>query len=206
MFSTIGTGGVQSNLVRNDLIVSYYVANPSSTTYLSLERPIIGSVDDRNCQFCDNVTLKTQQWQFAIPTQNAVVMGCDKSYNDYGYGLDGLKPDYVAKYSSLKAKAQYKLRNVVYMSGESDICDTPYMTANNCTDCTVTDGGLDTSCPAYIQGWCRMARLHAFSQYINRFLYKQEVHRLLSIPYVGHSGCGMFQSSEFAVDSFMLSK
>ena len=26
------------------------------------------------------------------------------------------------------------------------------------------------------------------------------------VTLIGHSGCGMFQSSEFAVDSFMLSK
>ncbi len=48
--------------------------------------------------------------------------------------------------------------------GESDVCDAPFMEANSCVTCSVEDGGLDTSCEAETQGWCRMARLHAFSQ------------------------------------------
>ena len=105
-------------------------------------------------------------------------------------------PDYPSSVTVDGAVAQYPHRDVTYLSGESDICDAPYQTRNNCTDCTVDDGGLDTSCEAYAQGWCRMSRLHAFAQYVNEF-YQQPVHRLLSVPYVGHWGCGMFQSPEF---------
>lgn len=46
-----------------------------------------------------------------------------------------------------------------------------------------------------------MARLHAFSQYVQAFYDQGEAaqtHKLMSVPDVGHSGCGMFQSSEFA--------
>ena len=46
-----------------------------------------------------------------------------------------------------------------------------------------------------------MARLHAFAQHVQAY-YEQgeaaQTHTLMSVPYVGHSGCGMFQSRAFA--------
>lgn len=199
LFSTIGTGGVQSSSLRSDLSISYYVANPSSTTYLDDRRPVTTSVSDRDCQFCVNTTIDSQVWNFEVPDGNSAAAACLDSYNQYGYGLDGLLPDYPASTTVAAARTQYALRDVVYMSGESDVCDVPYMTENSCTECIVDDGGLDTSCGAYAQGWCRMARLHAFSQYVNGVYYEgKDVHGFLSVPHVGHSGCGMFQSAVFA--------
>ena len=46
-----------------------------------------------------------------------------------------------------------------------------------------------------------MERLHAFSQYVQLFYDQGEAtltHKLMSVPDVGHSGCGMFQSAQFA--------
>jgi hypothetical protein len=42
-----------------------------------------------------------------------------------------------------------------------------------------------------------MERLHAFAQFVTAF-YGGDVHALVSVPDVGHSGCGIFQSREFA--------
>lgn len=195
LFSKVGKDGVLSAAVPSDVTVSYYVANPSSTTYLGPERPV---TSDQNCDFCVNTTITSELWQFAVPDfSSSESKDCSDTYNTYGYGLDGPLPDYPKGVTTDAAVAQYAARDVFYMSGESDICDLSYMTDNNCTECTAYDGGLDTSCEAYTQGWCRMSRLHAYAQYVNRFFYKRPVHSLLSVPDVGHSGCGMLQSPQF---------
>ena len=114
-------------------------------------------------------------------------------------------PDYPATTGVDLALDQYPNRAVTYMSGESDVCDQPFMIASSCEAgvCVPEDGGLDTSCSGYARGWCRMARFHAFAQYVNIFYTGRGVdlgdrHQLLSVPGVGHSGCGMFQSPAFA--------
>ena len=199
LFSMMGPGGALSGSLPADLNISYYIANPSSTTYLSAERPVNVSPADRNCSFCDNSTLTQQQWTFAMPKEGdgSAAASCLSTYNSYGYGLEGTLMDYPGGVGIDAALSQYPLRDVTYMSGESDVCDTDYQSSHNCTTCTVDDGGLDVSCEGYAQGWCRMARLHAFSQHVNGY-YEEPVHTLLSVPFVGHSGCGMFQSEEFA--------
>jgi hypothetical protein len=63
--------------------------------------------------------------------------------------------------------------------------------------CVVDDGGLDDSCEAEQSGWCRMSRLYAYKQHVDRVYEGQHNHELLGVNYVGHSGCGMFQSPEF---------
>ena len=93
---------------------------------------------------------------------------------------------------------RFKVRDVVYLSGESDVCDAPFMTASSCAPgCSVEDGGLDVSCEAETQGWCRMARIHAFLQYSRAFYGEPELHALLSVPHVGHCLCGIFQNEKF---------
>jgi len=197
LFSTRGKGGERDL----GLDIEYYVANPSSTTYLGPERPVKVDEDDRDCAFCINSTIETQDWTFATPSAD---LECASTYNKYGYGLEGDLPDYPASTTVAKALAQYPLRRVTYMSGQSDVCDTVYMQANQCVDCTPDDGGLDPSCEGYSQGWCRMSRLHGFAKYVQVF-YDQgeaaETHHLMSVPNVGHSGCGMFQSAEFAAQA-----
>jgi hypothetical protein len=200
LFSLIGEGGAQSDSMPSDIKLSYYAANPSSTTYLSAERPIAIQESDRDCNYCVNTTISTQQWRFEVPSEDdgSAASGCLATYNRYGYGLEGHLADYPATVTPDAARFQYALRDVIYMSGESDICDAVYQNEQNCTTCESEDGGLDISCEGHAQGWCRMARLHAFSQYVNRVVYKKPVHALMSVPYVGHSGCGMFQSAAFA--------
>ena len=65
-----------------------------------------------------------------------------------------------------------------------------------------------SSAPLSWPGYCRMARLHAFAQYVHLYYGERNVssasHRLVAVPGVGHSGCAMFQSAEFT-DAVLLS-
>lgn len=157
-----------------DARVEYFVMNPSSVTYTSPLRPV--AVE--SC--CDNQTILDTTWDFALPPE-----GC-AGYDTYGYGLNGTLVPYAGNVS--ESIANYKLRKVSYVSGESDVCDR-----TRCDACT-NDGGLDTSCEAYAQGPCRMARLHAFAQFVEG--------PLVSVPRVGHNGCAMLQSPEFKAAAF----
>jgi len=179
------------------LEIKYFVGNPSSVTWLGKERPVQASTKECDT-FCVNTTIMTQEWVFKEPAESA----CAASYNNYGYGLEGPLPSYPNTTTVEKAVSQYADRDVVYLSGESDVCDARYMTDEHCTDCVPDDGGLDTSCEAFSQGWCRMSRLHAFSQYVSVF-YGTPTHSLLSVPGVGHSGCGMFQSFAFSAAAYL---
>lgn len=153
--------------------------------------------------YCVNSSISDQVWTFAIPNSTqAEPFTCAESYNEYGYGLEGALPDYPQTTTIPTALANYKGRDVTYLSGSSDVCDAPFMTENQCMlgVCIPEDGGLDTSCEGEQQGWCRMARLHAFAQYVQVFYGEGRAanHKLTEVPYVGHSGCGMFQSEQFA--------
>ena len=168
------------------LAVEYFVANPSSVTYLNASRP---ALPPQRC--CDNATIASTNYAFAAPG------GRCADYDAYGYGLAGPLPDYAAATGRARAIDAYGRRTVVYVSGAADVCDARYAARARCAACVVDDGGLDTSCEAYAQGWCRMERLHAFAQFVTAF-YGGDVHALVSVPDVGHSGCGIFQSREFA--------
>ncbi|KAJ8603619.1 hypothetical protein CTAYLR_004859 [Chrysophaeum taylorii] len=155
--------------------VRYVVANPSSVTYTSPLRPRPST----SC--CDNASIASRtSWDFEVFRENC-------SYDVYGYGLAGELP----AYCDTSRIASYAARRVVYLSGESDVCDRARA---DCELCTPEDGGLDTSCEAYAQGPCRMFRLHAFAAFVDR---DPNNHTLVSVPYVGHNGCAMLQSSEF---------
>merc|ERR1711865_492267 len=197
LFNRIDRPGMQTSF-------EYYAGNPSSITYLDKRRPVRepNTCDTR----CVNTSILRKQWKFADPSFGPGHSDCHSTYDSYGYGLTGDLPDYPTKTTKSVAIRQYGKRNVVYLSGESDVCDKVYMTKHKCTSCTPDDGGLDSSCEATTQGWCRMARLHAYFQYVREFYspvrrrtsVRVKVHDLVSVPGVGHSGCGMFQSPEFA--------
>ena len=194
-----------SRLAPPPFALEVVVANPSSVTYLDARRPALAA--PRTCGFCDNATIANATWAFAAP---AAGLACAATYDDYGYGLGGAAalPDYPAATGADAARAQYAARRVTYASGSSDVCDAPYMTAHDCVACRPDDGGLDGSCEADAQGYCRMARLHAFAQYVHLYYGERNVssasHRLVAVPGVGHSGCAMFQSAEFT-DAVLLS-
>ncbi|GMI60495.1 hypothetical protein ScalyP_jg9849 [Parmales sp. scaly parma] len=195
------------NLVDDDptkIPIEYFVANPSSAVYLSPERPVLPPSSTKTCSsFCDNFTIPETIYEFAVPPQSSDLKcgGEGGSYNSYGYGLDHFSAvKYCSQSSTSSALAQYQKRRVTYMSGSSDVCDLNFQIDNDCTPgCTPDDGGLDPSCEAEAAGWCRMSRLHAFKQHVDK-VYEEggHVHKLLEVPFVGHSGCGMFQSKEFS--------
>ncbi|KAH8075922.1 hypothetical protein JL720_10379 [Aureococcus anophagefferens] len=165
------------------LAVEYFVANPSSVTYLNASRP---ALPPQRC--CDNATIASTSYAFAAPG------GRCADYDAYGYGLAGPLPDYAAATTAARAIDAYGRRTVVYVSGAADVCDARYA-ARGAPPASSTTAGSAVLRRA--QGWCRMERLHAFAQFVTAF-YGGDVHALVSVPDVGHSGCGIFQSREFA--------
>ncbi len=173
----------------------YFPANPSSYTYLDAARPV-SRAPWRCGAFCDNATLLAQNWTFAAPPPAVC-----PAYDAYGYGLAGHLPPYLASRGVEAMVDAFGRRDVTYLSGTSDVCDAPFMRAHGCTPgCAPDDGGLDTSCEAFAQGKCRMARAHAFAQYVHKFYAARGQprlrHRIVPIAGVGHSGCAVFQSPE----------
>ena len=179
--------------------LDYVVANPSSEAYLDGRRAV-RDVKERTCDnLCDNSTLVNKRFDFQVPDKKGD--DCTKaSYDYYGYGLDPSipLPPYPSSTGRSKAIAQYGPRSVTYLAGLSDVCDYDFMTQNDCFGgiCNPDDGGLDTSCEAEVQGPCRLARLLAYKQYVDLF-YGKKTHDIVTVKFVGHSGCGMFQSQEF---------
>lgn len=187
---------------REGLKVEYHIANPSSMTYLNSSRPVR---PPRTCgAACDNATIAAHTLSATAGQATLAFQAvdqkepCFKTFDNYGYGLAGALPPYAAKVTKEVAIQQYKGRSVTYISGESDVCSRIFMTCNNCTSCFPDDGELDKSCEADLQGWCRMSRLHGYFQHVREF-YGEPLHKLVSIPNVGHNGCAVIQSSGFAL-------
>ena len=180
-----------SRLEAPRLRLEYFVANPSSVTYLNASRP---TLPPQTCGSCVNATIAKTTYAFAALPPD----GRCADYDAYGYGLSGPLPDYPAATGRRRALENYGKRAVFYVSGAADVCDAKLMKRERCVACEPDDGGLDTSCEAYAQGWCRMERLHAFAQFVRLFYDDDDAHSLVSVPNVGHSGCGIFQSPEFA--------
>ncbi|KAH8066114.1 hypothetical protein JL722_521 [Aureococcus anophagefferens] len=120
---------------------------------------------------CCDATIASTSYAFAAPG------GRCADYDAYGYGLAGPLHDHVAATGKARAIDAYGRRTVVYVSGAADVCDARYAARARCAACVVDDGGLDTSCEAYAQGWCRMERLHAFAQFRRGIFQSREFAR-----------------------------
>ena len=179
-----------TNLPVDDRI-KYFAANPSSLAWLTSERPVL--TEESTC--CKNETILTQSFTFA----DSIDDDC-QHYDTYGYGLNGLPTKYSMATPLETSLQRYARRQVYYVSGSADVCDTnqPKCAGVNCLQ---DDGGLDTSCEAEAQGPCRLYRMHAFYQHLERY-YGRRVHTLIAVPNVGHSGCGVLQSKEFLTAAF----
>jgi len=99
--------------------------------------------------------------------------GCP-DFNRYKYGLEN--PN---SYASAGLAADYADRDVIYLLGELDI---------------FTDANLDTTCPAAAQGPHRLARGQGFYAHLETYFGRQ-VHRLVIVPGVGHSGSAMLEAA-----------
>ena len=61
------------------------------------------------------------------------------------------------------------------------------------------DNGIDHSCQADLQGYCRMERTVAYAKYVNWYCEHElgvdaSGHKLLLVPDFGHDPCGLLQS------------
>jgi hypothetical protein len=101
-----------------------------------------------------------------------------------------------------RAMRMYRKLDVVYMVGQNDTCNDGLPTcAADCWKRTHFLEGewpcfrndMDTRCPAMLQGPCRRTRGYQYMKYLE-MLYGEPVHRLHTIPGVGHNASAMFSS------------
>jgi hypothetical protein len=107
--------------------------------------------------------------------QRLLCQGWDK----YGYGLRRRKR-YVAARSKSQVRKDYSGRRVIYLLGEDD---------------TKRDSDLDKSCKADYQGRNRLRRGRRFMKFMDKY-HPGNVHSLVTVPGVGHTGGGMIRSAE----------
>jgi hypothetical protein len=103
-------------------------------------------------------------------------------YNFYKYGMQSRNP-YMAAVSSAQIASQYAQRRVTYLLGELD------------TD--PNGDGVDTDCPAEIQGSYRLERGLTYRKYLIHYYGPeiQALHEAITVPGVGHDSQGMFTST-----------
>lgn len=101
-----------------------------------------------------------------------------------------------------RAKRMYSKLNMVYMVGQNDTCNDGLPTCSaDCWKRTNYSEGewpcfrndMDTRCPAMLQGPYRRKRGYQYMKYLEN-LYGEPVHRLHTIPGVGHDASAMFSS------------
>jgi pimeloyl-ACP methyl ester carboxylesterase len=155
--------------------ISYVVANPSSYAYVDELRPTAGA-------FAATPSV-SQQPSPATPSSNippAFALFADAKnctgYSTWPYGLKG-RTGYSAGLTDQQITQQLASRPVTYLLGEADVLPL---------------GVFDTSCPAMAQGPTRLARGMAFHKYVNENLHGR--HRLIVVPFCGHSQRCMFTS------------
>ncbi len=98
--------------------------------------------------------------------------------NRFKYGFERANAYFEREPSSVMTE-HYRARRVIYLAGERDTDPQHKM--------------LDRNCAAMAQGATRFARAQAFMAYMDAF-YAPHGHKLLTVPGVGHSARGMFQS------------
>lgn len=103
------------------------------------------------------------------------------NYNSYKYGLDNL-PSYLSQISETVIRDRLKTREVVYLLGQFD---------NN-----FNDTSLDKSCEALLQGLHRLERGTVYFNYLKNYYGSsiEDMQTIETVPNVGHSHQGMFQS------------
>ena len=178
---------------RAGVTMSYFVANPGSVTYLNSMRPVLDH------GLCENATLLTKNWSFAVPDTAA---SCP-SYDEYGLGLAGGTVPPYAKGRSMEAmRLAFLGRNITYLSGSADVCACLEAPPLSDAECSRSD-------ECRLQGLCHLEIVHAFVQHVRQQHAEMAAagtcaacrdrppsHNLVSVPEVGHNGCAMLQSDE----------
>ena len=183
--------------------ISYIVANPGSVTYPDRRRP---DLIDRG-HLCDPAKLLAHTWSFQVPEPSMMhEMGCawHQHYNDWPNGLEFHRnntPPYADSRPSDDMRLSFLEKTVTYLSGAKDVC--PCIESVDGTNCT----GDERDC--HVEGSCHMEVVHAFAQRM-QLMHEQMAsdgtcesckhrppsHNLVSVPEVGHDGCGMFSADE----------
>jgi len=119
--------------------------------------------------------------EFGVPEAGAVAT-CP-FYNRYRYGLGSLNA-YMAAAGPGLVRTQYAARHVHYLLGEND--NDP------------NGAGLDTSCAARLQGAHRLERGRIYHRHLRHYFGEAitERHVLRTVPGVGHSSRGVFNSPQ----------
>ncbi len=100
--------------------------------------------------------------------------GC--AYNRYKYGLDNLN-QYMARHNIRERIERFLQKDVTYFLGEADI------------------GTVEMSCESIFQGTTRYERGLKFKAFLDED-YPQHSHELVTVPAVGHTQHGMYNSPE----------
>lgn len=154
--------------------------NPSSYPYFNGNRAQFNA--SAQCgSFCTNLLDSIPQYKFAPQPSTA---NCS-DYNEWTYGLQGARNAYVNASSDPDKIARFLGRNVFYMAGTNDTCNSAF--------CPCDDSSLDTSCGAEAQGRCRLERAIIWTQFL-RTQTDQLHHKLVFVPGVGHDYLGMASS------------
>jgi len=181
---TVGTT-VDASVSKQGITLRYFIANPSSYAYLDSQR-VLGLPPSPSCgRFCDAVSIPSAKYSFANPSPST--LNCS-TYNNWKYGFDDLNT-YMSRTDSKQLIKNYSLKDVVYVLGNDDTC-------NNLFHCGCDDMDMDTGCEAELQGLCRYERGYIYYTYLQQF-YKPAkgfIHHVVSVPNVGHDGCGMLTS------------
>lgn len=144
--------------------IRYVVANPSSYLYLNAFRFVEGAGFVESGQAFSRCT----------------------SYDHYKYGLkDRRSTPYMAAKSDAELIQDYLARDVRYLLGLEDTCNSDL---DSCNDST-----LDKSCEAMLQGTFRLERGRRFFSHLERY-YPTHQHTKIEVPDVGHSNGAMWDS------------
>jgi pimeloyl-ACP methyl ester carboxylesterase len=148
--------------------VRFVPANPSSYVYLDSLRLVGGTWSRSGSRFS------------ACP-----------SYDDYKFGLRnrGGVP-YVAAQSDDQLRSQYAARDVVYLLGTADTC-------NSKLDASCDDHTLDTGCEAMLQGDFRLQRGDNYWEHLGRVLPGHR-HTRQYVEGVGHDHLRMYSAPDGA--------
>lgn len=185
--------------------IKHMVFSPSSYAYLDSRRPVLPDRDEISCAFCDQGNLEKQDYDFDVPGGTTCA-----GWNIWKYGLSEFNQYMEANHGNSNKqldamRTAYCRKTVTYGVGTMDI----YNDALNDTisgGCGVAypyDSGLDVSCEANMQGYCRLERTVAYAKYVQDYCASvmdqdSSGHELLLVENYGHDPCGIYQSTEVA--------
>jgi len=160
--------------------IEFVVASPNTLTYFDSRRPVLDIIEV--CEqggYCNTAIVHGTKFEFRMP----VASPCNKTSNNYKYGLGGNLVPYVRTIDLSAAIKSFGKKKVTYLVGNRDTCNNR-ATALPCQmRCRGT--GCDGSCEANLQGFCRHMRLHAWFQYVDGLYEGQHRHAIHDVP-VGH--------------------